>query len=88
MTQYVTSLPTAPILSHVAVAMAIEFPDESCPPMRCLRHSNRSDSLFMLTAAHLPTNLSAVGFRICTFPFFFPPTTRTRDPNESAHVQL
>lgn len=25
----------------------------------------------MLTAAHLPTNLSAVGFGICTFPSLF-----------------
>ena len=75
--------------SHVAVAMAIEFPDESCPQMRGLRHRNRSDSLCMLTAVHLPTNLSAVGFRIRTFPFLFPPrATRTRDPNESAHVRL
>lgn len=31
--------------------------------MRYLHHSNQSDSLFMLTAAHLPTNLSVFGFR-------------------------
>lgn len=86
MTQYVTSPPTAPVLNHPAVAMAIEFPDESCPPMRCLRHSNQTDSLFMLTAVHLPTNLSAAGFRIGAFPFFSP-RAHTRDPNESAHVQ-
>lgn len=69
MTQCVTGPPTAPFLSHAAVAMAIEFPDESCPPMRCLRHCNRSDSLLMLTVERLTTNLSAVGFRICAFPF-------------------
>lgn len=62
MAQYVTSPPTVPILSHLAVAMAIQFPDESCPPMRCIRHSNRSGSLILLTAINLPTNLSAVGF--------------------------
>lgn len=70
MAQYVTSPPTVPILSHLAVAMAIQLPDESCPPMRCIRHSNRSGSLILLTAINLPTNLSAVGFRNCIFPFF------------------
>ncbi len=73
-------------LSHVAVAMAIEFSDESCPPMRCLRHSNRSDRLFMLTAAHLPTNLSAVGFRICTFPFFFYPPLHVQEILMRVHM--
>lgn len=68
LTQCVTIPPTAPILSHVAVAMAIELPDERCPPMRYLCHSNQSDSLCMLRAVHLPTNLSAFGFRICTPP--------------------
>lgn len=84
LTQCVTIPPTAPILSHMVVAMAIELSDESCPPMRYLHHSNQSDSLFMLTVAHLPTNLSVFGFRTCT-PH---PRTHTRDPNESADVQL
>ena len=86
--QYVTNPTTAPILSKAAVATAVHFPDESCPPMRCLRHSNRANSLFMLTAAHIPTNLSAVGLGIHTFPLLFSLTHCTRDPNESAHVQL
>lgn len=88
MTQYVTNSPAALLLNRPTVAMAIEFPDESCPPMRCLRHRNRTDRLLVPTAVHLPTNLFAVGFRICAFPSFFSPTPRTRDPNESAHVQL
>lgn len=62
MTQYAKSLLTAPILSLLAVAMVIEFSDESCPPMRCIRHSDRSGRPFQLTAVHLPTNLTAVCF--------------------------
>lgn len=72
--------------SHVAVAMAIEFPDLSCPQMRCLRHRNRSDSLCMLTAVHLPTNLSAVGFRIRTFPFLFSPPLHIQEILMRVHM--
>lgn len=43
----------------------LSFPDESCPPMRCIRHSHRPGSLFLLTAIHLPTNLTVVGFGFC-----------------------
>lgn len=54
---------------HMVVAMAIELSDESCTPVRYLHHSNQSDSLFMLTAVHQPTNLSVLGFRICTHTY-------------------
>lgn len=78
MTQYVTSPPTASFLNYPTVTMAIEFPDESCPPMRCIRHSNRTDRLFMLTAVHLLTNLSAVGFKKRKTFLFFPRYTYKR----------
>lgn len=56
--------PLPPGLSMLST-WQLRFPDESCPPMRCARHSNRPGGPFLRTAIHLATNLTAAGFRFC-----------------------